>query len=140
MASEESSNRPSLRGLSTQINALNGSVGQLDNALTTRISAIEAVLLPLQQDVATLNAAVRSLVGLDGVAQEVAKLVDVMDSVAGFLGPPAPPHPGVSAAMQAIQAAVGAGYTLRDIPVRNDPPPVIGDPRLFVSYRRGGKP
>lgn len=133
MASEQSADRPNLRRLSTQIDELTDQLGQLDATFTDRVAAIDAVLVPMQQDVATLNMAVRSLVGLDGVAQEVARLADVMDSAVGVLGPPAPPQPGVGAAIQAIKDAVGPDYYLRDLPVANDPPPYIGEPRLFVG-------
>src|SRR3954447_21544445 len=99
MASNQASDRVTVRDLSRQVDLLADQVGAIDNALTERVAdlddrlgergdgmasavsdsigQLDSRLVPLQENVANLNGAVSTLIGLDGVAQGMADLVDL---------------------------------------------------------------
>ena len=117
---------------------LEGNVRGVAHALGERITQVEEQrLVPLQGDVASLTAAVNSLIGLDGIAQELANLVDIASQALGVVGPPAPPGPGVAVAIQLLVAATPPDLQMGELVLSNASPPYIGDPTLYVPVLAG---
>jgi hypothetical protein len=151
--------RLTLRSLSGQIDLLAEQVGAVDGRLTERVAdlddrlnervqlmatslsdrigQLDDRLVPLQEHVATLHAAVTTLIGLDGVAQEMANLVELAGAALSVLGPPAPPGPGVATAIERLAESTSPNLELGELLLDNAASPFIGDPGLYLIQTTG---
>lgn len=148
-----------VRDLSRQVDLLADQVGAVDGRLTERVADLDDRLservelmattlsdgigqlgdrlVPLQEDVAALNAAVSTLIGLDGVAQEMANLVELAGAAFSVVGPPAPPGPGVATAIERLAESTSPDLELGELLLHNAASPYIGDPRLYPIQTTG---
>jgi hypothetical protein len=156
---DDKGSRLTLRYLSEQIGLLADQVGAVDGRLTERVAdlddrlnervqlmattlsdrigQLDDRLVPLQEDVAALNAAVNTLIGLDGVAQEMANLVEMAGAAFSLLGPPAPPRPGVATAIERLAESTSPDLELGELLLDNAASPFIGDPGLYLIQTTG---
>jgi hypothetical protein len=106
-------------------------------ALSDSIGQLDAQLAPLQENVAALSSAVGTLIGLDGVAQELANLVELAGTAVSVLGPPAPPGPGVATAIERLTESTSPDLELGELLLDNAASPFIGDPGLYLIQTTG---
>ena len=112
-------------------------LGRRVDLLAQQVRAIDDRLVPLQENVATLSGAVNTLIGLDGVAQELANLVELASTAVSVLGPPAPPKPGVTTAIERLTESTSPDLELGELLLDNAASPFIGDPGLYLIQATG---
>jgi hypothetical protein len=159
MPSDQGTGKVTVRDLSRQVDLLVDQVSAVDDRLTGRVAdldervsermellatalgdsigRLDAQLAPLQENVAALSGAVSTLTGLDGIAQELAELVDLARTVVSVLGPPAPPGRGVAIAITRLTESTSPDLELGELQLDNAASPFIGDPGLYLIETTG---